>query len=183
VALIVTIAGSPSRPSRSAALAAHVGARLAADGFTVEGLDVRDLPAEDLLHGRPDGPGLRAALGLVERAQGVVVCSPVYKAAYSGLLKTFLDLLPQLGLTGKVVLPLLTGGTLAHVLALDYGLRPVLASLAPAHVTSGLFLLDKLLERTETGLLIDGDLSRRLDGAIEEFTRSLRRNHRSSHPG
>jgi FMN reductase len=177
VALIATIVGSPSRPSRSAALATHVAGRLAADGFTVESIDVRDLPAEDLLQARPDAPGLRAALGLVERAQGVVVCSPVYKAAYSGVLKTFLDLLPQLGLTGKVVLPLLTGGTTAHVLALDYGLRPVLASLAPAHVTSGLFLLDKLLERTGAGLVIEADLSRRLDGVIDEFSRGVRRIH------
>jgi FMN reductase len=179
VALIASIVGSPSRPSRSAALAAHVAARLAGEGFNVESIDVRALPAEDLLHGRPDSPALCAALGLVERAAGVVVCSPVYKAAYTGVLKSFLDLLPQLGLTGKVVLPLLTGGTLAHVLALDYGLRPVLASLAPAHVTAGLFLLDKLVERTEAGVVIDADLSRRLDGAIGEFTRSLRRNQQA----
>ena len=177
MALIATISGSPSHPSRSAALAALVGSRLAGEGFAVESIDVRQLPAEDLLLARPESPRLRAALGLVERAQGVVICSPVYKATYTGVLKTFLDLLPQLGLNGKVVLPLLTGGTLAHVLALDYGLRPVLASLGAHHVVGGLFLLDKLVERRDDGLVIEPELARRLDGAITELARSVRRVH------
>jgi FMN reductase len=176
MALIVTIAGSPSHPSRSSLLARHVGARLAETGFSVESVDVRELPAEDLVLGRPEAPRLREALGLVERASGVVVCSPVYKAAYTGVLKSFLDLLPQFGLAGKVVLPLLTGGTVAHVLALEYALRPVLISLGASHVVQGLFLLDKLLERTEAGgLVIEPELAKRLDGIVEDFARNLRR--------
>jgi FMN reductase len=176
MALIVTVAGSPAHPSRSSLLARKVGTRLAGSGFTVESIDVRDLPADELLLGRPESPRLREALGLVERADGVVVCSPVYKAAYTGVLKIFLDLLPQLGLTGKVVLPLLTGGTVAHVLALDYALRPVLISLGAAQVVPGLFLLDKLLERTETGgLVIEVELAARLDGIVDEFARGVRR--------
>jgi pyruvate-ferredoxin/flavodoxin oxidoreductase len=47
----------------------------------------------------------------------------------------FLDLLPQLGLTGKAVLPLAVGGSIAHVLAIDYGLRPVLCSMAAEHAS------------------------------------------------
>src|SRR5256885_12419558 len=43
--------------------------------------------------------------------RSVVVATPIYKASYSGVLKSFLDLLPQFGLAGKVVLPLATGGT------------------------------------------------------------------------
>ncbi len=57
----------------------------------------------------------------------MVIGTPVYKAAYSGLLKSLLDLLPQYALAGKTVLPLATGGSTAHVLAIDYALRPVLA--------------------------------------------------------
>ena len=178
MALIVTIAGSPSHPSRSSLLADLVGTRLSAAGFEVEPINVRDLPAEDLLHGRPESPRLQAALGLIERAQGVVVCTPVYKASFTGVLKTFLDLLPQLGLTGKVVLPLVTGGTTAHVLVIDYALRPVLASLNPLHVTTGLFLLDKLCERPpQGGLVLEPELARRLDGVVDEFARAVRRVH------
>jgi FMN reductase len=178
VALIVTIGGSPSHPSRSSLLADLVRAKLLAGGFQVESIEVRDLPAEDLLLARPESPRLQAALGLVERAEGVVVCTPVYKASFTGALKTFLDLLPQLGLTGKVVLPLVTGGTMAHVLVIDYALRPVLASLNPLHITTGLFLLDKLCERPSGGgLVIEPDLSRRLDSVVDEFSRAVRRVH------
>jgi FMN reductase len=178
VALIVTVGGSPSHPSRSSLLADLVGARLRADGFEVEPIEVRELPAEDLVRANPESPRLRAALGLIERAHGVVICTPVYKASYTGVLKTFLDLLPQLGLTGKIALPLVTGGTLAHVLVIDYALRPVLASLNPLHITGGLFLLDKLCERPQGGgLVIEPDLARRLDQVIDEFARAVRRVH------
>jgi FMN reductase len=69
----------------------------------------------------------------------VVVATPVYKAAYSGILKAFLDLLPQFGLTNKLVLPLATGGSQSHMLALDYALRPVLSSLNPKHVLPSIY--------------------------------------------
>jgi FMN reductase len=178
MALVVAISGSPSHPSRSWQLTRHVGAQLASAGFTVESLNVRDLPAEDLLHGKLESPGLKQALGLLERAQGVVITTPVYKASFTGVLKSFLDLLPQFGLTGKVALPLATGGTLAHVLALDYGFRPVLASLGALHVVNGLFLLDKLLGKADDGaLVIESELSQRLDGVIDEFARAVRRVH------
>jgi FMN reductase len=147
VALIVTLSGSPSASSRTFLLAQHISERLAADGFEVDLVDVRKLPAEDLLAGRAEAPLIREAAALVQRAQGVVVATPVYKAAYSGVLKTFLDLLPQFALQGKSVLPVATGGSMAHVLSIDYALRPVLASMGAGHVTNGYFFLDKQLER------------------------------------
>jgi FMN reductase len=55
-------------------------------------------------------------------------------------MKLFLDVLPQFGLAKKVVLPLATGGTLAHVLALDYGLRPVLQSMGARWVVPSFFV-------------------------------------------
>lgn len=175
--LIVTLSGSPSASSRTAALSRVVGQRLAGRGFEVQAINVRDLDAADLLHARVDSPSISAALGLVERAHGVVVATPIYKAAYSGILKAFLDLLPQFGLAGKSVLPLATGGTIAHVLAIDYALRPVLSSLGAAHIVTGLFLLDKTLAVTDDGLTIDTDIDKRLNGVIDELASSVRRHH------
>ena len=94
--LIIT--GSPSGSSRTARLAGVVGERLAALGVDSSLLDLRSLPAEDLLHARFEAPSIVSALERVAAAQGVVVATPVYKAAYSGVLKTFLDVLPQFGL-------------------------------------------------------------------------------------
>jgi len=172
--LILT--GSPSGSSRTAKLAALIGARLAGRGIDSSLLDVRGLPAEDLLHARTDASAIAAALERVQNARGVVIATPVYKAAYSGLLKAFLDLLPQFGLRDKVVLPLATGGTVAHVLAIDYALRPVLSSLDPLHVVPGLFVLDKqLLVQADGGLEVDADLSVKLDAAINGFVNGLYR--------
>jgi len=176
MSLVITLSGSPSAGSRSQELAVQVGAVIAAGGFEVAAINVRDLPAEDLLHARADSPGLQRALGLVERARGIVIATPVYKAAYTGVLKTFLDVLPQFGLAGKVVLPLVTGGTLAHVLTIDYALRPVLASLGAQHVVGGLFILDKFLERRPTGgLEVNSEIAERLSHTVVDFIASLRR--------
>lgn len=172
---ITVILGSPTRPSRTVGLASIVSERLRQEGFQVVELSVRDLPAEALTHARFDDPAIKAALAQVEASQGVVVASPVYKAAYSGLVKCFLDLLPQFGLRGKTVLPLLTGGSLAHVLALDYGLRPVLQSLDPKLVVSGLFALDKWIELSDQGVKLAEEVVPRLDLVTQTFIDALER--------
>jgi FMN reductase len=173
--LVVTVTGSPSEGSRTVHLAQQVGRSLVGRGFEVQDIDVRALPADDLIAARGDAPALRGPLALIERARGVVVATPIYKASYSGVLKAFLDLLPQFGLAGKVVLPLVTGGTPAHVLAIDYALRPVLLSLGAQHVVAGLFVHDKLIERQpgNAGIRLDPDLQGRLDTVVADFSASL----------
>ncbi|HET9959288.1 MAG TPA: NADPH-dependent FMN reductase [Polyangiaceae bacterium] len=168
------IAGSPSGTSRTLRVAEAVGKRLTSLGTTVSVLEVRKLPSEALLHAKFDDPALVEAIQQVEAADGIVIATPVYKAAYSGLLKAFLDVLPQFGLRGKVVLPLATGGSLAHVLAIDYALRPVLSSLDAWHVVSGLFLLDRQLVPTEAGgIEIEPEVSARLDVLLNAYVQSL----------
>ena len=61
-------------------------------------IQVTDLPAEDLVHAKFDSPAIQDALAIVDAADAVIVATPVYKAAYSGVLKLFLDLIPQEGL-------------------------------------------------------------------------------------
>jgi FMN reductase len=176
MSLIVTVTGSPSEGSRTARLARDVGATLARAGFELGSIDVRDLPAADLVGARVQSEPIAAALGLIERARGVVLCSPVYKASYSGVLKTFLDLLPQTGLAGKVALPLMTGGSIAHVLALDYAFRPVLAALGAPHVVSGLFILDRSIGTdAQGGLALEPEVRARLQAVLDEFMASVRR--------
>ena len=173
---VLIISGSPSSTSRTERLAASLAARIATRSVVASLLDVRDLPAEDLLHARFDAPKIVEALARVAAADGIIVATPVYKAAYSGLLKTFLDLLPQFGLRGKVVLPLATGGSVAHVLAIDYALRPVLSSLDPLHVVNGLFVLDKQITVLESGEIeLDPEIDKRLVEVLEQFVRGLRR--------
>ena len=105
---ILLIAGSPSEHSRSAALLDAVSQRLGLRHALIERLHIRDLSPQALLLADVGHKSIRAALSQVETARAVVVATPVYKAAYSGVLKVFLDLLPQSALKGKVVLPLAT---------------------------------------------------------------------------
>jgi FMN reductase len=175
MSLIVAISGSPSSPSRSTTVARHVSGALAARGFELAHIEVRDLPASELLTGRTTDPAIAAAIALIARADAIVIATPIYKASYTGVLKAFLDLLPQFAFAGKVVLPLVTGGTLAHVLALDYALRPVLVALGAQHVVNGLFLLDKTLAISERGLALDADVEQRLAAILDDFAQSVTR--------
>ncbi|MFF0261207.1 NADPH-dependent FMN reductase [Streptomyces microflavus] len=143
MATVLSVSGSPSATSRTARLLLHLDDRLRDQGHDVVSLDVRTLPADALLGADFGHPAIVEATALFERVDGVVIGTPIYKAAYSGLLKSLLDLLPQYALAGKTVLPLATGGSVAHVLAIDYALRPVLTSMGAAHVVPGWFTLDK----------------------------------------
>ncbi|WP_438302556.1 NADPH-dependent FMN reductase [Streptomyces sp. HUAS TT11] len=153
MAAILSVSGSPSATSRTARLLRHLDDRLRQQGHDVIALDVRSLPADALLGADFRHPAIAEAAALFDRADGVVIGTPVYKAAYAGLLKSLLDLLPQYALTGKTVLPLATGGSTAHVLAIDYALRPVLSSMGASHIVQGWFTVDKDISVGDDGTL------------------------------
>ncbi|GAA1583458.1 NADPH-dependent FMN reductase [Kribbella karoonensis] len=170
MATIATISSSPSFSSRTDAVLDHVTKRLISHGHTVTPIVLRDLPAEPLLRGQADDPAISAAAAVLDAADAVVVTTPVYKAAYSGLLKVFLDLLPQYALKGKTVLPLATGGTPAHVLVIDYALRPVLTSLGAGAIGQGWFVLSSHIRLYDGGgLLLDPAASVPLYQVTEAF--------------
>ena len=171
---IVSIAGSPSRTAKSANVLRYIQMSLASKGWQSENILVRDLPAEDLLHARLDSAAIQEAHALIDGAKAIIVATPVYKAAYSGILKAFLDLLPQDALKGKIVLPLATGGSQAHLLAIDYALKPVLGALGATHILRGVYLLDTYLQiDAEGNLLIEAALEQRLQEALQELDTHL----------
>jgi FMN reductase len=173
---VLAVSGSPMEVSRSAVLLGHVSGILKEHGHTVDTLTLRELPPEALLHAHYDHPAIVDAAARLEKADGLIVATPVYKAAFSGLLKTWLDLLPQFGLAGKVVLPLATGGSVAHALALDYALRPVLTSMEARHVVNGFLVLDRFIESPTSGDLsaIHEDAAPALGRIIEGFLEGLK---------
>jgi len=74
------------------------------------------------------------------------------------------------------VLPIATGGSIAHVLAIDYALRPVLSSLDPLHIVNGLFVLDKQITILENGeAQLEPEIDQRLDGVLDQFLMGLKR--------
>jgi FMN reductase len=170
------IAASPSERSRSAALLAGAAAALEQAGIATHTLRLRDLPAEPLLRARTADAALRDALQRVARANAIVLATPIYKAAYSGLLKAFLDLLPQDGLHGKWIWPLATGGSPAHTLALDHSLRPVLDNLGAHQVVPSVYALESqvVLDAGAAALpRFDADVQRRLDAGASRLAHAL----------
>ena len=170
---VVSISGSPSVQSRSTHLLSVAESALRAHDLSVRRINVRDLPPAALMHADFAHPAIREALELVEHAQAVVISTPLYKASYSGLLKTLLDLLPQSGLAGKIVLPIATGGSIAHLLALDYALKPVLSSLGARHHLPNVFASDADLPRGDTGYSLLPEISQRVHEAADALAHAL----------
>jgi len=168
------LSGSPSSPSRSTRVLEHVGKQLNALGVQTTSLHIRDLPAQALLNADFSDPELLAAKRLLEQAESVVIATPIYKAAYSGLLKSFLDVLPQDGLRGKTVLPIATAGGQSHFLALDYAFRPILAALSAFQVLPGIYATDaQVVWNEDAGLYLDPALIKRIQDGIGAFHDSL----------
>ncbi|MEV8522916.1 NADPH-dependent FMN reductase [Streptomyces sp. NPDC052000] len=167
---ILAVSGSPSPVSSTHQVLTLASDRLAGRGHRVETLAVRTLPAAELLRAEVDHPQLADAAARFARADAIVLATPVYKAGCSGLLKSFLDVLPQFALEGKVVLPLATGGSLAHVLALDYGLRPVLMSMKPKAIAESFFVHAGGIRKGPGGFAgLEPDTLALLHGATDTF--------------
>ena len=168
---VLLLGGSPSFPSTTWRLQQLVGERLAALGHRTGALQVRELPALALLRADVKDPAIADAVARVRDADAIVIGTPVYKASFSGVLKAFLDLLPQDGLRDKTVWSLATGGSLAHLLALDYALLPVLSSLGARSQIDPLFATDSQLQfGTDGECRIGEDVARRLGvGARKVF--------------
>ncbi|MFD7654136.1 FMN reductase [Actinosynnema sp. NPDC059797] len=132
--------GSPSSSELLAGrLAGAAAARL--PGAEVRTVHLRDLArdvADNLVTGFP-GPRLRSAVEDVVGADGLIAVTPTFNASYSGLFKSFVDVLEPESLAGKPVLLGATGGTERHSLVLDHALRPLFAYLRAVVVPTGVY--------------------------------------------
>jgi FMN reductase len=181
---ILTISGSPARHSRSNALLAHLSHALTAAGHDVQAVGLRDIPAEDLIGAHVQCAGARALRAKLEGAHAVIIATPVYKASFSGGLKALLDLLPENALAGKAVLPLATGGSLTHLLALEYALKPVLSALGARTIFGGVYATDKDLAVLADGeVAISRAIQDRLELALHELREHLALPQPASHTG
>ncbi|GAA3480428.1 FMN reductase [Streptomyces yanii] len=134
---LTVVSAGLSTPSSTRLLADRL-AESARDGLTARGheastevVELRELAgdiANHLVTGFPP-PRLSAAIDAVTAADGLIVVTPVFTASYSGLFKSFFDLIDPDALTGKPVLVAATGGTARHSLVLEHALRPLFAYL------------------------------------------------------
>ncbi|SFC49906.1 FMN reductase [Nocardioides terrae] len=173
---IVVVSAGLSVPSSTRLLAdmlgeAAVGAiRERGQEADVEVVELRPLAhalADHLLTGFPSGE-LGAAIEKVRRADGLVVVTPVFSASYSGLFKTFFDVLELGVLDGKPVVVAATAGTVRHSLVLDHALRPLFSYLHAVVVPTGVFAASEDFGAVATDAGTTG-LAKRVERAANEL--------------
>ncbi|MEU8626081.1 FMN reductase [Streptomyces sp. NPDC048669] len=135
---IVAVSAGLSRPSSTRLLADRLAGaardRLDAEQdrpVEIRVIELRDLAvdiANHLVTGFPPA-ALEEAIGAVTESDGLIAVSPVFTASYSGLFKSFFDLVENTALTGKPVVVAATGGTARHSLVLEHAMRPLFAYL------------------------------------------------------
>ncbi|WP_371645809.1 FMN reductase [Streptomyces mirabilis] len=167
---LVVVSAGLSVPSSTRLLADRLAA--ATGSYTsvdVQVVELRDLAVE-IAHNFTSGfPGraLSAALEAVTEADGLIVVTPVFSASYSGLFKSFFDVLDQDALTGKPVLIAATGGSARHSLVLEHALRPLFAYLRAVVVPTAVYAASEdwgaegLAERIDRAA---GELGRLMEG-------------------
>ncbi len=132
--------------------------------------------ADHLLTGFATGE-LATALRTVAAADGVIAVTPVFSASYSGLFKTFFDVLETGALDGTPVLVAATAGTARHSLVLEHALRPLFSYLRAVVVPTGVFAASE--DWGAAGA--DGALRRRVDRAASELAALVAGRRESRH--
>lgn len=100
---------------------------------------------------------------------GLIAVTPAFNASYSGLFKSFFDVLPEETLTDLPVLLGATGGTDRHSLVLEHAMRPMFSYLHAIVSPTGVYA-----STDDFGAGDRGDtLGQRIDKAGEDFARLL----------
>jgi FMN reductase len=182
---IAVISAGLSVPSSTRLLADRLSAA-AVDALhepvEVDVIELRPLAhalADNLLTGFASGE-LAEAIETVRRADALIVVTPVFSASYSGLFKTFFDVLDPDLLTGVPVLIGATAGSARHSLVLEHALRPLFSYLHATVVPTAVFAasedfgeagLETRIERAagELAALLSGAPRRRARTVADQF--------------
>ncbi len=140
---IAVVSAGASEPSSTRLLADRLANSIAGqlESVQVDVIDLRDIAvdvAQSMLSGFAVG-GARDAVRAVEEADAVIAATPVFNASYSGLFKSFFDIVDKDTFVGKPVLIAATGGSPRHSMVLDHALRPLFAYLRAVVVPSGVY--------------------------------------------
>jgi FMN reductase len=144
---LAVISAGLAQPSSTRLLAERLAAaterRLTDEGVEtqVDLFDLRDV-AQDITNNLLTGfasPKLQKVIDAVTGADGLVAVTPIYTTSYSGLFKSFMDILDPQSITGMPVAIAATGGTERHSLALDYAMRPLFSYLHAVVVPTAVY--------------------------------------------
>jgi FMN reductase len=176
---VAVVTAGISQPSSTRLLADRLAAAVT-DRFKavdqdalVEVVELRPLAhalADNLVTGFPSGD-LEAAISTVTNADALIAVSPVFTASYSGLFKTFFDVLDKDVLAGKPTLIAATAGTARHSLVLEHALRPLFSYLRAVVVPTAVFAAteDFGTGLSSAGADDDSGLAERIARAADEL--------------
>lgn len=170
---IVGISGSLSNPSRTTTLVELIVGRTADSAFSRrEVVGIGDIASSLGLALNPQHlpADVSQAYAKLANADVIVVGTPIYKGAYTGLLKHFFDLLDPKALSGKVAILAATGGSDHHSLVLEHQLRPLLSFFGVHTVPTTVFVKDADFGKEADGgyRLNNPDLLPRIDASVEQ---------------
>lgn len=177
---LAVVSAGLSQPSSTRLLADRLAqatvARLTDDGDTVEVhvIELRTLAQEitnNLLTGFAS-PTLAAEIEKVTGSDGAIFVTPIFTTSYSGLFKSFIDVIEPDALTALPVLLGATGGTERHSLALDYAMRPLFTYLHATPATTAVYAAST--DWGSAGDVSTGGLPARIDRAAGEFAALVR---------
>ncbi|NDJ91089.1 CE1759 family FMN reductase [Mycolicibacter kumamotonensis] len=170
---LIVVSGGLREPSSTRLLADRLGAAVHAQldraGIDVdmEVIELRPL-ARAITDAMVTGfasPELEQAFDDVAGCDGLIAVTPTFNATFSGLFKSFFDVLPEQALAGAPVLIAATGGTERHSLVLDHALRPMFAYLHALVSPTGVYAATADFGAPRT--------SERITKAANDFSRLL----------
>ncbi|MDH6180668.1 FMN reductase [Microbacteriaceae bacterium SG_E_30_P1] len=180
---ITVVSSGLSQPSSTRLLADRIATATASaldgKGVTTEitVIELRDL-AQDITNNLLTGfapPRLQAAIDTLTESDGLIAVTPVFTTSYSGLFKSFVDVLDPQSITGLPVLLAATGGTERHSLVIDYAMRPLFTYLHAVPVSTGVYAAS-----SDWGSAEDA-LPRRIERAASELAALVEASDRSQH--
>ncbi|WP_335970947.1 FMN reductase [Streptomyces sp. CA2R106] len=168
---LVVVAAGLGKPSSTRLLADRLAdATTRHTDVDVRVIELRELAndiAQNMVTGFPS-PRLRDAIEAVTSADGLIAVTPVFTGSYSGLFKSFFDVVDKDALAGLPVLIAATGGTARHSLVLEHAMRPLFAYLRAVVVPTAVYAASE--DWASGG---DGALAARVDRAAGELAALL----------
>lgn len=173
---ITAVSGSLRTPSTTTALVQSVldglagAAEVEVDARVIE-LSALALDLATAITGGEKSPALTSALERVSATHLLVVGTPIYRGAYTGLFKQFFDLVGQNALAGTPVLLTAGGGSDQHSLAIDHTLRPLFAFFEASTLPVSVY--SRSSDFTD-GAVTGDDLRTKIDRAVAAAASFLR---------
>lgn len=171
---VILINGNNKIDSRLTGIHSVIEQSFQKQGVQTEVIYIHQLPANDLIRVNFNSEILQRELKKVVEADVIVLLTPIYKASYTGILKTFIDLIPQKGFEEKIVWPVAIGGTAHHLLAIDYTLKPLAITLGATQIAKSVFVQEQQVTKVDAFVYnVELEIQGRLAQEVERITNQL----------